>query len=185
MVRGQYWISLASPWRVVLHCQWGSKQRRLIRLASSWTAAGVDRVEDLYQPDENGWSLMRLQQHRDRAAQRARDAGVPGMQVNSVVIVIVESWTRLFAGDLSQLHLSQLRHRSPGTFDPCVAGFDRFEFKFRPKRSDFGRKKLRTRLPASSATKSLLTAPRSGHLDRLGRSNGARGGGHDHPTPVF
>ena len=24
------------------------------------------------------------------------------------------------------------------------AGFDRFEFKFRPKRSDFGRKKLRT-----------------------------------------
>ena len=25
-----------------------------------------------------------------------------------------------------------------------VTGFDRFEFKFRPKRSDFGRKKLRT-----------------------------------------
>ena len=25
-----------------------------------------------------------------------------------------------------------------------VTGFDRYEFKFRPKRSDFGRKKLRT-----------------------------------------
>ena len=57
-----------------------------------WAAAGVDRVEDLYQPDENGWSLMRLQQHRDRAAQRARDAGVPGMQVNSIVIVLELAW---------------------------------------------------------------------------------------------
>ena len=59
-----------------------------------WAAAGVDRVEDLYQPDENGWSLMRLQQHRDRAAQRARDAGVPGMQVNSIVIVLELAWIR-------------------------------------------------------------------------------------------
>ena len=30
------------------------------------------------------------------------------------------------------------------TFERCVTGFDRYEFKFRPKRSDFGRKKLRT-----------------------------------------
>ena len=40
-------------------------------------------------------------------------------------------------------------------------------------------------LPESSATECALTAPRSGHLDRLGRPNGVRGGGHDHPASVF
>ena len=44
-------------------------------------------MEDLYQADEHGWSLMQLQQHRDRASRRARDAGVPGMWTGSVVIV--------------------------------------------------------------------------------------------------
>ena len=40
--------------------------------------------------------------------------------------------------------ISSSAHRSPHVFEPCVTGFDRYEFKFRPKRSDFGRKKLRT-----------------------------------------
>ena len=38
----------------------------------------------------------------------------------------------------------QLRGCQSCVFEPCAVGFDRFEFKFRPKRSDFGRKKLRT-----------------------------------------
>ena len=54
----------------------------------------------------------------------------------------IRSRTRVFHSETG--FSSQLRHQSPATFDPCVAGFDRFEFKFRPKRSDFGRKKLRT-----------------------------------------
>ena len=38
----------------------------------------------------------------------------------------------------------QLWGQSPLSLEFNVTGFDRFEFKFRPKRSDFGRKKLRT-----------------------------------------
>ena len=38
----------------------------------------------------------------------------------------------------------QLWGQSPLSLEFNVNGFDRFEFKFRPKRSDFGRKKLRT-----------------------------------------
>ena len=44
----------------------------------------------------------------------------------------------------SDTKFSSSAHRSPSVFEPCVTGFDRYEFKFRPKRSDFGRKKLRT-----------------------------------------
>ena len=36
--------------------------------------------------------------------------------------------------------------------DPCVAGFDRFEFKFRPKRSDFGRKKAKSQFTMIATT---------------------------------
>ena len=38
----------------------------------------------------------------------------------------------------------QLWGQSPLSLEFNVTGFDRYEFKFRPKRSDFGRKKLRT-----------------------------------------
>ena len=38
----------------------------------------------------------------------------------------------------------QLWGQSPLSLELNVTGFDRFEFKFRPKRSDFCRKKLRT-----------------------------------------
>ena len=37
-----------------------------------------------------------------------------------------------------------MRRCRPLSLECNVTGFDRFEFKFRPKRSDFGRKKLRT-----------------------------------------
>ena len=43
-----------------------------------------------------------------------------------------------------QENCPQLWGQSPPNSEFNFAGFDRFEFKFRPKRSDFGRKKLRT-----------------------------------------
>ena len=39
---------------------------------------------------------------------------------------------------------TQLRGYQLPLLTSKATGFDRFEFKFRPKRSDFGRKKLRT-----------------------------------------
>jgi hypothetical protein len=50
--------------------------------------------------------------------------------------------------------------------DPCVAGFDRFEFKFRPKRSDFGRKKVK------SAPGQQSYGPAPHRLARTGRRRG-------------
>ena len=53
----------------------------------------------------------------------------------------------MFAGRFSRrLSASwrQLWGQRPLSLEFNVTGFDRFEFKFRPKRSDFGRKKLRT-----------------------------------------
>ena len=51
-----------------------------------------------------------------------------------------------------------------------VTGFDRYEFKFRPKRSDFGRKKLRTAETAVGFRLSevvLSPGRRGGKLGRL------------------
>ena len=64
----------------------------------------------------------------------------------------------------------QLWGQSPLSLEFNVTGFDRFEFKFRPKRSDFGRKKLRTAETAVGFRLSevvLSLGRRGGKLGRL------------------